>query len=58
MNYERIYNQIIERSKNELEQRIEHKKNGGYYEGHHIIPRCMGERVDQINGTLKINTQI
>jgi hypothetical protein len=42
MNYERIYNQIIERSKNELEQRIEHKKNGGYYEGHHIIPRCMG----------------
>jgi hypothetical protein len=42
MNYERIYNQIIERAKNEAEQRIQHKKQGGYYEGHHIIPRCMG----------------
>lgn len=42
MNYERIYNQIIERAKNRAEQRIQHKKQGGYYEGHHIIPKCMG----------------
>ena len=43
MNYERIYNQIIQRAKNEQEQRIQNKKNGiQYYEGHHIIPECMG----------------
>jgi len=42
MNYQRIYNQIIERAQSEVSERILHKKNGGYYEGHHIIPRCMG----------------
>jgi len=34
MNYERIYNQIIERANNRI---IE-----GYTEKHHIIPKCMG----------------
>jgi len=34
MNYERIYNQIIERAKNRILI--------GYKETHHIIPRCMG----------------
>jgi hypothetical protein len=34
MNYERIYNQIIERAKNRILV--------GYKETHHIIPRCMG----------------
>jgi hypothetical protein len=34
MNYERIYNQIIERAKNRILV--------GYKEIHHIIPRCMG----------------
>jgi len=38
MNYEKIYNQIIERAKSE--NRI--KGNGIYYERHHIIPQCMG----------------
>lgn len=33
MNYERIYNQIIERAKNRILV--------GYKETHHIIPRCM-----------------
>jgi hypothetical protein len=42
MNYERIYNQIIERAKNEQEERIVRKKNGEYFEGHHIVPRCLG----------------
>jgi hypothetical protein len=38
MNYERIYNQIIERAKSENRQ-----KNGStYYEAHHIIPKCLG----------------
>ena len=34
MNYQNIYNQIIERAKN--------RKLEGYKEKHHIIPRCMG----------------
>jgi hypothetical protein len=38
MNYEKIYNQIIETAK-----KSERKKgNGVYYEIHHIIPKCMG----------------
>lgn len=38
MNYERIYNQIIQKAKSEL--RVRTKEH--YYENHHIIPRCMG----------------
>jgi len=38
MNYEKIYNQIIDRAKNE--NRL--KGKGIYYERHHIIPRCLG----------------
>lgn len=38
MNYQKIYNQIIERAKNE--KRI--KYFGIYYESHHIIPKCLG----------------
>ena len=34
MNYEKIYNQIIERAKNRVLE--------GYGEKHHIIPKCMG----------------
>ena len=34
MNYQRIYNQIVERAKN---RQIE-----GYVEKHHIIPKCLG----------------
>lgn len=39
MNYERIYNQIIKKAKSENRKKI---KGGIYYEGHHIIPKCLG----------------
>ncbi len=39
MNYQRIYNQIIDRSIKENRIRI---KGGIYYENHHIIPKCLG----------------
>jgi len=38
MNYKRIYTQIVERAKSENRK----KKQGTYYEAHHIIPKCMG----------------
>lgn len=37
MNYQKIYNQIIERAKKE--NRVKNK--GIYYEAHHIVPKCM-----------------
>jgi hypothetical protein len=42
MNYRKIYDQICQRAKTELEQRKLHKKSGGYYEGHHILPQALG----------------
>lgn len=36
MDYNRIYNQIMERAKDRK------LIKGGYYETHHIIPKCMG----------------
>jgi hypothetical protein len=42
MDYQRIYNQLILRAKTELEIRISKKDSGEYFEGHHIIPRCLG----------------
>jgi hypothetical protein len=41
MNYERIYNQIIERAKS--------RQLEGYIERHHIIPKCMGGTNDKEN---------
>jgi hypothetical protein len=38
MDYQKIYNQIIERAKKENRQ----KYKGVYYESHHILPKCMG----------------
>lgn len=38
MNYQRIYNEIIENAR-KLNRK---KKQGIYYENHHIIARCMG----------------
>lgn len=50
MNYQRIYDQIIERAKLNIEDRVENRKlwvkskgeSGIYYESHHIIPKCLG----------------
>jgi len=38
MNYEKIYNSIVDRAKFENRQ----KNTGTYYEGHHILPKCLG----------------
>lgn len=38
MNYQRIYNEIVENAKNQNRK----KKQGIYYEKHHIIPKCKG----------------
>lgn len=45
MNYEKVYNQIIDRAR--LEIRIKYKDV--YYETHHIIPKCMGGNNDKEN---------
>lgn len=42
MNYQRIYNEICQRAKNEVEIRRARKLSGEYFEGHHIIPECLG----------------
>jgi len=46
MNYDKIYNQIIDKSKKERRK----KKKGCYYEKHHIIPKCLGglDNIDNI----------
>lgn len=46
MNYQKIYNQIIERAKS-----LDRKKTrtGVYYESHHIIPKCLGGNNDKDN---------
>lgn len=41
MNYQKIYNQIIDRAKNEIRE--------GYLEKHHIIPRCLNGSDDSTN---------
>jgi len=46
MNYENIYNKIIEKSKNRILE--------GYVEKHHILPKCIGG--DNSNGNIAILT--
>ena len=41
MNYKRIYEELIERSRHENRQ----KHQGIYYEEHHIIPKCIGGQI-------------
>jgi hypothetical protein len=41
MDYQRIYNQIIERAKT--------RQLDGYKEKHHIVPKCLGGSNDKIN---------
>jgi hypothetical protein len=38
MDYNKLYNKIIERAKSENRK----KKQGIQYEAHHIIPKCLG----------------
>lgn len=40
MNYQKIYNQICQKAKNETDQRRQRKADGEYFEGHHIVPKC------------------
>lgn len=40
MDYQKVYNQIVERAKKEQEFRILNRKNY-YFEGHHIIPKSL-----------------
>ena len=50
MNYQKIYDQICQRAKDELEIRKQNKKTKKeYYEGHHIIPQCMKGEGDSID---------
>lgn len=46
MDYQKIYNQIIERAQTEKRVKI---KGGEYYEKHHIQPRCLGGSNDKSN---------
>jgi hypothetical protein len=45
MNYERIYNAIVNNARSEDRKKV----FGIYYERHHIIPRCMGGTNDKSN---------
>lgn len=45
MNYEKIYNQLIKRSREENRQ----KTKDNYYEEHHIIPKCIGGTNEKFN---------
>ena len=45
MNYQKIYDAIIERAKSE----DRNKTNIFYYENHHILPRCLGGTNKKVN---------
>jgi len=55
MNYQKIYNTIIEKAKSEnrikysIYLRNKYKDNLPYYETHHIIPKCLGGTDDEEN---------
>lgn len=48
MNYQKIYDQIIERAIKEPRK----KGQGTYLESHHIVPKCLGGSNDNINKVL------
>ena len=49
MNYKKIYDQLVEKCK---VRGLDKSALGGYYEKHHIIPRCMGGSDDVENFVL------
>ena len=49
MNYNRIYASIVLRAQAEHNQRKISKKNGCYYEKHHILPKSLGGSNDKSN---------
>ena len=44
MNYTRIYTSIVLRAQSERTERLALKKQGKYFEDHHIVPRSLGGR--------------
>jgi hypothetical protein len=42
MNYEKIYNDLMNDRLNQKSLRLKEKSSGFYFEGHHIIPKCKG----------------
>lgn len=50
MNYQRIYNQLIERAKNRTSE------EGEYYENHHILPKCL-DGLDNSENLVKLKTR-
>jgi hypothetical protein len=44
MNYQKVYNQVVERAKSQ-----NRSKKDSYYESHHIVPKCMGGSNDKNN---------
>lgn len=42
MNYKRIYDDLMESRLSIKEIRAKERKQGKYFEAHHIIPECMG----------------
>jgi hypothetical protein len=46
MNYEKIYNSLIQSRK---ARGIDKSKLDGYYELHHIVPRCLGGSNEDCN---------
>jgi len=49
MDYQRIYDQIIERSKLSDRKKI---KGGQYFEEHHVLPKCLGGDNSKVNRVL------
>lgn len=41
MNYRRVYFKIISNAKIEMQNGVRKKKNGNYYENHHILPKSL-----------------
>ena len=42
MNYEKIYNDLMNDRLNKKPLRLKEKRSGFYFEGHHILPKCKG----------------